>query len=98
MGIYLIFTSNKIKGNSERNSSKMIYVCCFVLGLCVCVISQLATYAGKLLPSAVLFAVSGGGSVIIGTVLGALFFKEKLTVKSVLGVVLGITSLLIIRM
>ncbi len=69
-----------------------------VLSAAVFIINQLATLATALVPPAILFSFINGGSTVIGTVVAAICFKEKLTFKSVTGVVLGVVSLIIIKM
>ena len=44
-----------------------------------------------------MFTFINGGNTIIAAVMAAIVFKEKLTVKSVLGIVLGIGALVIIK-
>lgn len=45
----------------------------------------------------ILFTFINGGSTIIGAIVAAAVFKEKLTVKSVVGILLGIISLVVIK-
>lgn len=61
-------------------------------------INQLATIAGRNVPSAVMFPINDGGATIITAITAAIFFKEKLTVRSVCGLILGIGSLIIINL
>lgn len=67
------------------------------LSSAVFIINQLATLATALVPPAILFSFINGGSTVIGTVVAAICFKEKLTLKSVIGVALGVASLIIIK-
>lgn len=61
-------------------------------------INQLATLAGRNVPSAIMFPINDGGATIITAITAALFFKEKLTVRSVCGLILGIGSLIVINL
>ena len=61
------------------------------------VINQLATIAARVIPSAIMFPVNDGGAAIVTALTGAVFFKEKLTPKSICGLALGITALIIIN-
>lgn len=61
-------------------------------------INQLATIAGRNVPSAIMFPINDGGATIITAITAAIFFKEKLTVRSVCGLVLGIGSLIVINL
>ena len=69
-----------------------------VLSACVFIINQLATLATAFVPPVILFTFINGGSTIIAAVVAAIVFKEKLTVKSITGIVLGVASLIIIKM
>lgn len=61
-------------------------------------INQLATLAGRNVPSAIMFPINDGGATIITAITSAIFFKEKLTVRSVCGLILGIGSLIVINL
>lgn len=61
-------------------------------------INQLATLAGRNVPSAIMFPINDGGATIITAITAAFFFKEKLTVRSVCGLILGIGSLIVINL
>lgn len=71
----------------------------FGLGLsaAVFVISQASTVAAATIPSVVLFPVSDGGGMIICALVSAFVYGEKLTKKSVIGLILGFLSLIIIN-
>lgn len=61
-------------------------------------INQLATLAGRNVPSAIMFPINDGRATIITAITAAIFFKEKLTVRSVCGLILGIGSLIVINL
>lgn len=61
-------------------------------------INQLATLAGRNVPSAIMFPINDGGATIITAITAAILFKEKLTVRSVCGLILGIGSLIVINL
>ena len=61
-------------------------------------INQHATLAGRNVPSAIMFPINDGGATIITAITAAIFFKEKLTVRSVCGLILGIGSLIVINL
>lgn len=68
-----------------------------ILSIAVFIINQLATISTVLVPPAVLFAFINGGSTIIAAVVAAVCYKEKLTVRSVTGVLVGVAALVIIK-
>lgn len=67
------------------------------LSAAVFVISQASTVAAATIPSVILFPVSDGGGMIICALVSALVYGEKLTKKSVIGLILGFLSLIIIN-
>lgn len=85
------------KNKNEMHMSKTIILCGVVLALCVFVINQLATLASRFVSPVILFTFINGGSTIIGAIVAALFFKEKLTLRSAAGVIIGVASLVIIK-
>lgn len=84
---------------SERNFRLPIELLTFgaALSVAVFIINQLATLASSTVPPVILFTFINGGSTIIGAIVAAICFKEKLTVCSVLGIILGVTALIIIK-
>ena len=66
------------------------------LAFAVFVVNQLATISASLISSAILFTFINGGATIIAAIVGAIVFKERLSVKSVIGIILGVASLICI--
>ena len=65
-----------------------------ILAFAVFVIQQLVTLLTPILSSAVLFTFVNGGAVVVSAVVGAVAYNEKVTVKSVVGIVLGIATMI----
>ncbi len=61
-------------------------------------VSQLSTIASAFIPVGVLFPISDGGSTVISALVAAIVFKERLTVQSVCGVVVGVAGLIMIKL
>ena len=68
-----------------------------VLAVAVFVINQLATMSTPLLPSVILFTFINGGAMIISAIVGAVAFREKLSFKSIAGVLLGGVALFLLQ-
>lgn len=81
-----------------KKMPKKLFLYGIILSGILLVINQLATVAGRAVPSAVMFPINDGGATIISAVTAAIFFKEKLTARSVCGLLLGIASLMIINL
>jgi drug/metabolite transporter (DMT)-like permease len=84
----------------ERKSealSKLLWICGFILAFAIFVINMLVTELGKSVDSAVLFSVSYAISIIITILVGAIYYKEKITSKCMIGILLCIGALAIIN-
>ncbi|MBP5465992.1 MAG: hypothetical protein J6Y43_00305 [Clostridia bacterium] len=68
-----------------------------ILGLILCAINILSTESAKYISPVIFFAVTCGGATIISAIVGAVAFKEKLTVVGITGMILGIGSLILIK-
>lgn len=73
------------------------YLYGLLLAVAVFVISQLATQCVSLVPAVILFACINGGATLISAMVGALMFREKLTVRSTFGLVLGVAALIAMK-
>lgn len=77
--------------------SKKLYLFGALLAAAIFTINLLVTVLARTVESVVLFTVSSAMSIIITSVVGAVFFKEKLTLRNIFGTVLGIGAVLIIN-
>ena len=68
-----------------------------VMATCLFLNSYFKTMAAITEPSAVLYPCTQGIALVLSTLMSAVFFKEKLTVKCVLGVIITLIGLLIIN-
>lgn len=82
---------------SNMKMPSKLYIYGFILALAVFFINQFATAATSLVAPAVLFTFINGGSTIIAAIIGFLCFKEKLTPKKILGILIGVVALVIIK-
>lgn len=77
--------------------NRTLLLCGAALAAALFVINQLATTLTAALPPVVLFTVINGGATIISTLVAAILYGERLTVRSVAGVLLGILSMVIVK-
>ena len=61
-------------------------------GACVAVNNKFNLYLSGVMDSAVFFHIVNGGGLVLTTLAAVLLFKEKLSTKQWIGVVLGIAS------
>lgn len=76
---------------------KSLYLFGLALAFAVFVINQLATLSTPLISAVVLFAIINGGATLISAIVGAVMYREKLTVRSIVGLILGIGALILIK-
>lgn len=68
-----------------------------ILALAVFLVNQLSTISTPLIEAVVLFAIICGGATIISALVGAIVYKEKITWRTVVGLILGIGSLILLK-
>ena len=85
-------------GKTKDKLSRALIICAFFLASAVFVINQLATLSTALVSPVILFTFINGGGTVISTIVAAIVYNERLTKKSVVGVILGIVSLVIVKM
>ncbi len=61
-------------------------------------ISQLSTMASAIIPVAVLFPISDGGGMIISALVADVVYKEKMNIRSFLGIAVGIIGILFMKL
>ncbi|MBQ7045500.1 MAG: DMT family transporter [Clostridia bacterium] len=97
--IVCLFTKNKEQNISlDKRSFKALTVCGIALGVAIFLINLSATALTKLISPVILFTFANGSFTIISTLFGAVLYKEKITLQSVIGIILGIASLVIIKL
>ena len=77
--------------------SKNLLICGALLALALFAVNLLVTSLAKTVPSAILFTVSYAISIFITILVSTLFYKEKLTWLNVVGIVLGLGSIIVIN-
>ncbi len=67
-----------------------------ILGICMGLVNKMNTYLSGKLPSIIVFPMLNGGGILLTTLLSVFLFKEKLTKKQALGVIVGVLSIIFI--
>lgn len=67
------------------------------MAFAVFLINQLVTLVAKTVPSAILFSVLYVISILITILVGAIYYKENITLKNVIGIILCVGALAIIN-
>lgn len=100
--LLVFYLGAKIKDRSGSSSETDVlrsvggYVA--IMSVCLFLNSYFKTLAAGILPSAVLYPLSQGASLILSSFMSMLFFKEKLTAKCITGIALSFAGLLIINL
>lgn len=101
VGIIMMVLLPINKGKSDKKTkpmSKLLITYGIVLAVAILIINQLATMATVFIPPVILFTFINGGSTVVAAIVAAVAYKEKLTIKSIIGIALGILSFVIIKM
>ncbi|MBR2907738.1 MAG: EamA family transporter [Clostridia bacterium] len=96
--LFFIFTPGKehVRFNSDTTKRPFVYIC--IMAVALSLHSYFSTMAASYLDSVHLYPLSQGSSLVISTLMASIFFKEKLTVKAVSGIVSAFIALLIINL
>lgn len=95
---YITSTAVKKERNENTKLSKTLIICGIALAVSVFVINQLATISTSLVSPVILFTFINGGGTIVSTLVAATVYREKISKKTVFGIIIGIASLVIIKM
>lgn len=76
--------------------NKNLLICGILLAFALFVINLLVTLLGETVNSIVLFPVSASISICITALVGRIIYKEKLSKKNVIGVVLGLIAIIVL--
>lgn len=99
IALLIVMGGCKIKSpeTSKTPLPKKLHLVIIVSAAALFVVNQLATIATGLVAPAILFTFINGGNTVIAAIMGAAIFKEKLTVKSIIGITLGLLALITVK-
>ena len=90
---------DKLQGNTGKNEpilNKKLVICGILLAFALFLINVIITEMGKKVSAIIIFPVSSAISIIIATMVGYIAFNEKLSLKKIIGLVIGIVSIIVI--
>ncbi|MBO5925174.1 MAG: hypothetical protein J6Q52_02840 [Clostridia bacterium] len=76
----------------------MLLICGLALAFALFVINLLVTEMSKSVDSILLFPISSAISIFITTLIGWIVFKEKLTLRNFVGLIIELISIIVIGM
>lgn len=77
---------------------KRLFLFGLALAFAVFVINQFATLSTPLISAVTLFSIINGGATLVDAIVGAVAYREKLTVRAYIGLALGIGALILIKL
>jgi len=94
--IFIVFMYKKEKPDfAEGSNSKFFYV--IIMAIALTANTYFHTLAAGYLDSAILYPLSNGASLIVSSFMSAVFFKEKLSAKAIIGIIITFAGLLIMN-
>ena len=93
----LIYSRNKESKNAPFKITRS-YIFAVAVGIILAVFQWLNTYAISIMDGSFLFPIYSGGSIILSTLVGILFFKDKLTNRQKGSIILGIIAVIIMNL
>ena len=86
-----------MQSNKHTKKEKRLFIIlALVSGLLSCLYNRLNIYLSGALDGVIFFPSFNGGVVVLSTVVSMIIFKEKLSAKQLIGLLLGISGICII--
>ena len=95
--IFFMISHKFEKEENDGKSFKVFLVVC-IMSICLFSNSYFKTMAAKFLNSAVLYPVSNSAAIVLSAIMASVFFGEKMTKKSVLGIILTFMAIIIMSL
>lgn len=95
--IVCCFAKAKRSVNVEKRDKKALWICALGSAVSLCVISFVMTSISGKVPSVLLFPLFNGLGIIFVCIGSVIAFKEKLTAKKIIGLILGICGLCLVN-
>lgn len=96
-GLMSFFEIRKAHSSLFSIMNKKLCLCGFVLSLMLFIIMYLSTIAAGLVPAVILYSVVSGASLILSLLTARIFFKEPVTKKNIIGLIIAIAALIVIN-
>ena len=90
--------TRKTTESTEKADIKKIFGFILVMAICLFANSYFKTLAAGHLSAVLLYPLNQGCALILSAIMSAVLFKEKLTVKAVVGILTAFIGLLIINL
>lgn len=88
--------STKPKSDSTQKYGKKFYILALLLSLCVVIANKLNMFLVGALPGLIFFPIINGGTIMFSAIVSKYLFKEKLSILSWCGIIIGILAIVLI--
>ena len=95
--LYLSMRLRNKKSKKTKFKMGRAYIFAVAVGIVLAIFQWVNTYAISVMDGSFLFPVYSGGSIILSTLVGILFFKDKLTKSQKYSITLGIIAVIIMN-
>lgn len=96
--IAFLFFKKEEGSGFYKNSMKTVFFYIFVMSVCLFLCSYFQTLAAKYLDASVLYPLNRGIALMLSALMASVFFKEKITKKCIIGMVVAFISIMVINM
>ena len=95
---YLAYITLKSKGERKTfKIGKTAIIFSMLTGVCLALYVMLNIYALSVVEGTFLFPTYSGGFIILSSVAGVILFKDKLNIKQILGLVIGVIAIVLMN-
>lgn len=92
-----LFLNKSQKNTEKKKISGTLVLFILLIGVILAAFQWTNNYALSMMDGSIVFPVYSGGTVVLSTLAGVLFFKDKLTKKQLLGVCLGLVAVVLMN-
>lgn len=101
--LLVFYLFNRVKGGAQGEGGGFKKLCgllgfVFVMSVCLYMNSYFKTLAGGYISATQLYPLNQGAAVILSLLMSSIFFKEKVNLKCILGIVLAFVALMFINL
>ncbi len=87
----------RFSDKKTKTDIKPISVYILIMSVCLFLYSYFKTVAARYLPASQLYPLAQGGSLILSSIMSAVFFRERINIKCVVGIAMSFVALIIIN-
>ena len=94
--VFVLLLFCPVDAEKREPLDRKVYLPTICLAIAMFILNQIVTVATNYVPTSVLFTIPSAGNNIIAAFMAALLFKEKITLKSIIGLTLSVLSLILV--